>query len=118
MDYNINEEIDSLMRSLADSERVEGDPVPEPYKNIIRLMVQQFGASAVVHQFMQIRFSSHGMTDEESQAAANGFVMGLQMAARHPSWARIVSDDMDEDEDNSEIAHDGQDDLARFIPLE
>ena len=118
MDYNINEEIDSLMRSLADSERVDNEPVSEPYKNIISRMVQQFGASSVVHQFMQIRFQEDGMTDEESQAAANGFVMGLQMAARHPSWARIVSDDMDEDEDNSEIAHDGQDDLARFIPLE
>jgi hypothetical protein len=117
-DYNIENDITSLLASLTDADHLDDEVLPETYTQIMRLMMKQFGVSAVVHQFMQIRFSSHGMEEDEAHSAANGFLMGLQMAVRHSEWARAIVNDMDEDPDLSSIAHNGQDSLARMLPME
>lgn len=118
-DYNIENDITSLLSSLTDADHLDDDgALPEAYTQIMRLMMKQFGVSAVVHQFMQIRFTAHGMEGGEANSAANGFLMGLQMAVRHGDWARTIVNDLDEDPDTSSMAHRGQDSLARFLPLE
>lgn len=117
-DYNIENDITSLLASLTDADHLDDGALPETYTQIMRLMMNQFGASAVVHQFMQIRFTSGGMEGDEANSAANGFMMGLQMAVRHSEWARTIVNDMDEDTDISSIAHRGQDALARMLPME
>ncbi len=117
-DYNIENDIASLLGSLTEAEHLDDDSLPDSYAQIIRLMFEQFGVSAVVHQFMKIRFESHCMSDDEAHGSANGFMMGLQMAVRHSEWARTVVNDMDEDPAISSIAHMGQDSLARMLPLE
>ena len=71
-DYNIENDITSLLASLTDAEHLDDDALPEAYTQIMRLMMQQFGVSAVVHKFMEIRFSSHGMEEDEANSAANG----------------------------------------------
>jgi hypothetical protein len=117
-DYNIENDITSLLASLTDADHLDGGVLPEAYTQIMRLMMKQFGVSDVVHVFMQIRFSSLGMEEGEANSAAKGFMMGLQMAVRHSEWARTIVNDMDEDTDLSSIAHKGQDSLARLLPME
>jgi len=117
-DYNIENDITSLLASLTDADHLDDGALPETYTQIMRLMMKEFGVSAVVHQFMQIRFTSHGLDEDEANSAANGFLMGLQMAVRHGDWARAIVNEMDEDPDASSMAHSGQDSLARLLPLE
>lgn len=117
-DYNIENEISSLLGSLAEADHLDDDALPDGYAPIMRMMIQQFGVSTVVHKFLEIRFNALGMGEDEALSAAHGFLMGLQMAMRHSEWARTVVNDMDEDPDISSLAHMGQDFLARFLPLE
>jgi len=118
-DYNIENDIASLLGSMSEADHLDNEEnLPDSYAQIMRLLVKKFGVSAVVHQFMKIRFESQGMNDNESNGAANGFLMGLQMAMRHNEWARTIVNDMDEDPEISSLAHMGQDSLARFLPLE
>lgn len=52
-------------------------------------------------------------------SAAHAFVMGLQMATRHPGWARAVADDFDRGVTDAkrEATRRNIDKLAQIIPL-
>lgn len=126
-EFDLNETIKNL---LAESEAAEflddeddnddGD-VPEAYRNIMKMIVRQFGASMVVHQYMAVRFEDGGQarTREEALRMANAFMMGLQMGARRPEWTAIVVADLDDiEESDRDAAHRGQDSLADLLPLE
>lgn len=116
-DYDIENEIASLLGSLAEAAHLD-DATPETYEPSIRLLIHQFGVSNVVYKFLEIRFRALGMGEDEAESAAHGFLMGLQMAMRHSEWARTVVNDIHEDPDISSIVNSAQDSLARMLPLE
>lgn len=111
---NIEDEIRNL---LGDED--EGG-VSDEYKNAIRALMRTAGVSAVVHQFMTFRFSDLlSRDDDEAQHMASAFMMGLQMADRHPEWARVVVEDVDDiDSELREVSHTGQDSLFDLLPVD
>lgn len=110
---NIEDEIRNL---LGDED--EG-AASEEYKNVIRALMRTAGVSAVVYQFMAIRFSDLSRDDDEAQHMASTFMMGLQMADRHPEWARVVVEDVDDiDSELREVSHTGQDSLFDLLPVD
>lgn len=110
---NIEDEIRNL---LGDEE--EGG-ASEEYKTIIRALMRTAGVSAVVYEFMAIRFLPISRDAEEAQHMASAFIMGLQMADRHPGWARVVVEDADDiDVELREVSHDGQDSLFDLLPVD
>jgi hypothetical protein len=127
MDFDLNESIKNMLaesdaaKFLDDGEDNGDGEIPDSYRNIMRIMLKQFGPSMVVHQYMAVRFQDgvFAMSYDEAQRMANAFMMGLQMSARQPDWARVIVADLDNIEpEDRDIAHAGQDALARLIPLE
>ncbi len=123
-EFDLSETIKNMLAESEAAEFLDEDNeeegLPEGYTNIMRIMVQQFGPSAVVHQYMAVRFQDGtDATRDVSLRMANAFMMGLQMGARHPNWTAIVVADLDDIEDSArDDAHRGQDALVELLPLE
>lgn len=125
-EFDLNDTIKNLLAEseaadFLDGENEDDDGLPEEYRNNIKIMLRQFGAGMVVHQYMAIRFEDGGQarTREEALRMASAFMMGLQMGVRHPNWTAIIVADLDDTEESDrDAAHRGQDTLADLLPLE
>lgn len=125
-EFDLSETIKNMLAESEAAEFLDGegeddDILPEEYRNIMQIMLRQFGAGTVVHQYMAIRFEESGQAHTRGEALrmANAFMMGLQMGVRRPEWTAIVVADLDDiEESDRDAAHRGQDALANLLPLE